>query len=143
MPPIQQNDTRHYTPAWRFEALGSRPCGEHRMTVTTEREIVEMPQLAAQWARIRGRLQTEVGDVEYRTWLRQMTLSGLDGDEVTITLPTRFMRDWVRSHYADRLTALWHTENPAIRRVDIRVGNSVSPISGMQDGLAESLAEPP
>jgi chromosomal replication initiator protein len=80
------------------------------------------PQLAAQWARIRGRLQNEVGDVEYRTWLRQMTLSGLDGDEITLRMPSRFLRDWVRSHYGDRLTALWKEENSQIRRVEIRVG---------------------
>ena len=46
------------------------------------------PQIAAQWARVRGRLQSEVGDVEYRTWLRQMWLGGIDGDEVTVRLPT-------------------------------------------------------
>src|SRR5438309_166105 len=47
-------------------------------------------QLAAQWARIRGRLQREVGEVEYRSWLRNMTLVGIDGDEVTIQLPSGF-----------------------------------------------------
>ena len=89
------------------------------------------PQLAVQWARIRGRLQNEVGDVEYRTWLRQMTLAGLEGDEITVRLPTRFLRDWVRTHYGDRLTALWMAENRAVRRVEIRVGNGVqvSPIT--------------
>jgi chromosomal replication initiator protein len=91
-------------------------------------------QLAVQWARVRGRLQSEVGDVEYRTWLRQMTLAGLDGDEVTVRLPTRFLRDWVRSHYGDRLKSLWQAENEAVRRVEIRVG------SGVQlPPLAESL----
>ena len=79
-------------------------------------------QLAAQWARVRGRLQNEVGEVEYRTWLRQMSFGGLDGDEVTVRLPTRFLRDWVRSHYGDRLSALWQAENRQVRRVDIRVG---------------------
>ncbi|MGI3776190.1 MAG: DnaA ATPase domain-containing protein, partial [Janthinobacterium lividum] len=74
------------------------------------------------WTRVRSRLQTEVGDVEYRTWLRQMTLAGVDGDEVTVHLPTRFLRDWVRSHYADKLSALWQQENRRIRRVDVRVG---------------------
>ena len=64
------------------------------------------PQLA-QWARIRGKLQSEVGDVEYRTWLRQMTLAGVDGDEVTVHLPTRFLRDWVRSHYGEKIEKLW------------------------------------
>ncbi len=81
-------------------------------------------QLADQWARVRGRLQSEVGDVEYRTWLRQMSLGSLDGDELTVRLPTRFLRDWVRSHYADRLSALWQMENRRVRRVDIRVADA-------------------
>src|ERR1700761_5014289 len=89
---------------------------------TAEPEIVELSQITAQWSRIRGRLQAEVGDVEYRTWLRQMTLGGLDGDEITVNLPTRFLRDWVSTRYGDRLRALWQSENPEIRRVDIRVG---------------------
>jgi chromosomal replication initiator protein len=105
---------------------------------TTEPEIVEMPQLAVQWTRIRGRLQVEVGEVEYRTWLRQMSLAGLDGDEIAVTLPTRFLRDWVSTRYGDRLRAMWQSENPMVRRVDIRVGGgSAQPVA-----LAESLAAP-
>ncbi len=83
-------------------------------------------QLATQWARIRGRLQREVGDVEYRSWLRNMTLVGIDGDEVTIHLPSGFMRDYVRNNYANRLNDLWQEEDCGIRRVDIRVGSIVT-----------------
>ncbi len=81
-------------------------------------------QLAGQWARIRGRLQQEVGDVVYRTWLRNMTLAGLDGDEITILLPSAFQRDWVRTQYADRLGTLWRAENEAVRRVEFRAGGA-------------------
>jgi chromosomal replication initiator protein len=109
------------------------------MPTTTERDIVDTPQLDAQWARIRGRLQHEVGEVEYRTWLRQMTLAGVDGDEVTVHLPTRFLRDWVRSRYGDRISALWHAEAPSVRRVEIRVGAATG---GSAPPLAEGLAPP-
>ncbi len=105
---------------------------------TTEPEIVEMLPLAAQWTRIRGRLQAEVGEVEYRTWLRQMTLTGLEGDEITVTLPTRFLRDWVSSRYADRLRAMWQMEIPAVRRVEVRVGAS----SDQPVKFTESLTVP-
>jgi len=98
------------------------------MTASTERGIVEMPQLAAQWARIRGHLQREVGEVEYRAWLRQMTLVGLDGDEIVINLPTKFLRDWVRGRYGDRIGTLWQMENAAVRRIDIRVGTGTNVI---------------
>ena len=96
------------------------------------------PQLAALWARIRGRLQQEVGDVEYRTWLRQMTLAGVAGDEITVLLPTRFLRDWVRGRYGDRLSELWQAELPQVRRVTLRVGsNGEAPV-----GLTVPLVTP-
>jgi chromosomal replication initiator protein len=110
--------------------------GEHSKPMNAEREFADSSPLAERWARIRNRLQVEVGDVEYRTWLRQMSLGGVDGDEVTVNLPTRFLRDWVRSRYGDRLNALWHAEDCMVRRVDIRVGG----IQTTDGTLAESLA---
>ena len=76
----------------------------------------------ANWSRIRSRLQVEVGEVEYRTWLRQIRLGDAEGDEITLLLPTRFLRDWVRSQYGDRLSALWHAEVTEIRRVELQLG---------------------
>ncbi len=77
--------------------------------------------LEGQWGRIRARLQVEVGEVEYRTWLRQIRLGEVEADEITLLLPTRFLRDWVRSQYGDRLSALWHAEVPQIRRVELQL----------------------
>ncbi len=93
-----------------------------RPVAGTDPDGGQSPQLSAQWDRIRTRLQSEVGDGEYRSWLRHMTLAGLDGDEITVQLPNRFHRDWVREHYGARISALWQAENAAVRRVDIRVG---------------------
>jgi len=115
----------------------------HDLSTTTEQGIVDISQLPTQWARIRGRMQGEVGELEYRNWLRQMTLAGIDGDEITVLLPTRFLCDWVRSRYGDRLNSLWHEENPAVRRVDIRVGGRMAPASGLADSLASSAEPPP
>ncbi len=110
----------------------------------TGRDAAPAPpeQFAAQWARVRGRLQAEVGEVEWRTWLRQMTLAGLDGDEVTILLPTRFLRDWVRSHYADRLQGLWQAENRRVRRVDVRVGDGAAQSAPVRPELPAAAPRP-
>lgn len=110
--------------------------------------------LQESWARIRGRLRDEVGEVEYRTWLRQMTLVGIEDDEVVVNLPTRFLRDWVRSHYGDRLRALWQQEVAAVRSVDVRVGpqprgaapaelDGAANAPAARAGLAEALAPSP
>ena len=99
-------------------------------------------QIAAIWARVRGRLQSEVGEVEYRTWLKHMTLIGIDGDEVTIALPSRFMRDWVRGHHADVVAMLWQAELRAVRRVEFIVRSSVQ-IGDMAEAGAPVFEEAP
>jgi len=98
------------------------------------------PHLAAHWDRVRERLQQDVGEVEFRMWLRPMSLGGVDGDEVTVLLPTRFLRDWVRSHYGERLNDLWRAEDDRVRRVDIRVGTGAPPARVTLE-LAEAIAE--
>ncbi|CUW37071.1 chromosomal replication initiator protein DnaA, DNA-binding transcriptional dual regulator [Magnetospirillum sp. XM-1] len=75
----------------------------------------------SEWDRVKVRLKDEVGDAAYRSWLRPITLHGMSDDAVKLALPTRFMRDWVNTHYAERIRTLWGAENPAIRNVEIVV----------------------
>ena len=79
------------------------------------------PQLSAQWARVRGSMRTEVGDASYASWLKPLTLIGQTGAMVKLSAPTRFMRDWVTSHYGDRLRVLWQEENSDIDSLEIAV----------------------
>jgi chromosomal replication initiator protein len=100
--------------------------------------------MAEAWARVRARLRAEVGEVEYRSWLRQMTLSGIDGDEVVVSLPSRFLRDWVRGHYGERLRALWAAEDMGVRRLDVRCVPQAAPAArGLADSLAREAPERP
>jgi len=98
----------------------------HAMSLGGEQKV-EQPQLATIWAKIRGQLQNELGEAEYRSWLRPMTLAGIDGDEVVISLPTAFVRDWVRDRHGPRVTALWQAASPEVRRVDFVVGDPARP----------------
>ena len=76
-------------------------------------------EVQGQWARVRGRLRQEFGDAAFRSWLRSMTFAGMDDGRVRIAVPTRFLRDWVAQHYADRLRALWNLENTTVNAVEI------------------------
>lgn len=77
--------------------------------------------LDLQWKRVSGLLRAEIGEAAYRSWLKPMVVRGALGGLVTMTVPTRFMRDWVVAHYSDRLRALWGGENPSVQSIDIIV----------------------
>ena len=94
--------------------------------------------LAAAWARIRARLRQDVGDVEYKTWLRQMTLEGTEDDTAIVSLPTRFLRDWVRDHYGDRLKQLFQGEAGVVRNVELRVAVARKPETAIGAATGEA-----
>jgi len=78
-------------------------------------------RLAAQWARVRGRLRGEIGESAFRSWLKPLTLVAERDGVIRLGVPTRFMRDWIASNYADRLRALWKSEAANVGNVEIIV----------------------
>ncbi len=78
-------------------------------------------RLREQWERVREALRGEFGEMAFRTWLRPLEVEGLDGDKLILAVPTQFMRDWIVSHYADRIRSLWSEVNPAVRSIALTV----------------------
>ena len=76
----------------------------------------------AEWDRVKSRLKREFGEAAFKSWVLPITTSELRGGEVELTVPTRFMRDWISTHYVERIRALWNGENPRIRKVTLKVG---------------------
>lgn len=77
-------------------------------------------EVARAWARVRTNLRESAGARLFDQWLKPMQLddSG-DDDRVRLTLPSAFMTNWVRSHYADRLFHEFRAVLPHIRAVAI------------------------
>ena len=49
----------------------------------------------------------------------------IEGDTVRLSVPTRFLKSWVQSHYADKLLACWKAELDTVRRIDLVVRSAV------------------
>jgi len=90
--------------------------------VSTEMAGAAAPgEIREQWLRVREMLRAEFGDTAFRTWLKPLDLGGFDHDKVVITVPTQFIRDWIVTHYADRIRSLWTSVNPRVRTIALLV----------------------
>jgi chromosomal replication initiator protein len=76
---------------------------------------------AGEWQRVLDRLKREVGEAVFQRWLSSMAVERIDDGAAVVSLPTRFLKDWVESHYADRLLALWRSENRRITGLSLIV----------------------
>ncbi len=59
------------------------------------------------WSNVTDRLRGEIGEAAFQSWIKPMSVRRVDDHVVHLSVPTRFMRDWVQAHYAERLIALW------------------------------------
>src|SRR5258708_39628555 len=54
-----------------------------------------------------------------------MELDGSEGDTVKLSVPTRFLKSWIQSHYAERVLACWQAEQPNFSRIELTVRSAV------------------
>jgi chromosomal replication initiator protein len=70
---------------------------------------------------VKERLRAEVGDDVYSSWFARMDLEAVDGNTIRLSVPTRFLKSWIQSHYVDRVLACWQAEDESIVRVELIV----------------------
>ncbi|MBN8543401.1 MAG: chromosomal replication initiator protein DnaA [Alphaproteobacteria bacterium] len=79
------------------------------------------PEHLAKWERVRERLRNAYGEAIFKSWLQPLKLADVKNGQVMVTVPTRFMREWILSHYADNILRFWCQEDQTIHSVDIFV----------------------
>ncbi|MBM3583644.1 MAG: chromosomal replication initiator protein DnaA [Alphaproteobacteria bacterium] len=94
--------------------------------------------IQARWERVRARLRAEIGETQYRSWVRRMTLDRVGEGLVVLSVPSVFVRDWIVSRYADRLRALWALEDASVREVSVDVAET----AGGEDEAVATADEP-
>ncbi len=111
-----------------------------------------MPQTAdarSAWDGILENLRAQFGEAVFRSWLRPMQYLGIDSGKALMGVPTRFMREWIQSHYLADIRRAWQILDPAVQSVDVIVvdGNAVmensdSVLPTHSNGNTEFIAGP-
>lgn len=96
----------------------------------------------ARWERVRQRLRAELGDAVYNSWFTRLELDRIENRSLHLTVPTRFLKSWVQSHYAPRIKSRVVTEFKTIESVLIDVRSSARKVR-TRANETESGAEAP
>ena len=75
------------------------------------------------WSNIKLQLKEIYGESEYSNWLKLLTFSKVEKDVIIFYAPTKFMCDWILSHYGKKILSLWIERNKLIKDIAIYVYN--------------------
>ena len=90
------------------------------------------------WHIVLKKLNNEFGNEIFNSWIKNIKVKSIDDDILYFSVPTRFIRDWITSHYLDKIIFFLNAENPNIRRVKISIDNM---LSASHEKLEESSSE--
>lgn len=99
--------------------------------------------LSTKWERTKSRLQAELGEDIFKSWFGRVELEAISGTTAHFSVPTPFLRKWLKSHYNDRLQRCCNDEFSGIEHVEFRVrqphdANDI----GLQKENTKSLRQP-
>ena len=90
------------------------------------------------WLLVLKKLNNEFGNEIFNSWIKNIKVQSIEDDILYFSVPTRFIRDWITSHYLDKIIFFLNAENPNIRRVKISIDNM---LSANQDNQVEKNTE--
>ena len=75
------------------------------------------------WSSIKLQLKDIYGDAEYSNWLKLLTFSKVEKEIIIFYAPTKFMCDWILSHYGKKILSLWREKSISIKDISVFVYN--------------------
>ncbi len=79
------------------------------------------PEIQKLWNDVHTEMRQEFGEAIFRSWLKPLTLRAYYHGTMEVSVPTRFMRDWIQTHYAERISTMCTEKNQEVKRVQIVV----------------------
>ncbi len=75
----------------------------------------------SKWERVVQRLRAELGEDLYSSWFARMEIEDLSEQRLTVSVPTRFLKSWIETHYISKLQKIGEAELGALDAVQVRV----------------------
>ncbi|NLH79513.1 MAG: chromosomal replication initiator protein DnaA, partial [Phyllobacteriaceae bacterium] len=94
------------------------------------RAVTRDPDVRDEWERIKARLRVELGEDVFTSWFARVECEQLSADTVHLSVPTRFLKNWLQSRYRDRLLVLFRETFTDVAQIEFAVRSAMRPAAG-------------
>ena len=82
-----------------------------------------LKHLELDWSAIQSQMKEKLGSEIYESWLKKISLAEEFNNYILLTVPTRFIRDWITSRYLDQILQIIKSYKKDIIRVEFKVAD--------------------
>ena len=75
------------------------------------------------WVLIQAQMKNKLGVEIYESWLKKISFSEEFNNYILLTVPTRFIRDWITSRYLDQILQIVKSQKKDIIRIEFKISD--------------------
>ena len=79
-------------------------------------------------AKVRALLRARLGDDIFSSWFNALEFESFDGQTVKVSVPVKFLRNWIQSHFLDDLLMCCRSEFEGAQNIDVVLRQHGAPV---------------
>ena len=95
---------------------GATATGQDQAVLTAEAPITSVD---GRGQKVRAMLRARLGEDIYTSWFKSMEFESIDGRMIKVSVPVKFVRNWIQEHYSDHLLQCARAEFATVERVEV------------------------
>ena len=73
------------------------------------------------WNTVQSEMKNKLGSEVYESWLKKINFLDEFNNYILLTVPTRFIRDWITSRYLDQILQIIRNYKKDIIRIEFKI----------------------
>ncbi len=90
----------------------------------SKKNIVSPNNSSLNWVEIQSQMKNKLGLEVYESWLKKINFLDEFNNYILLTVPTRFIRDWITSRYLDQILQIIKNYKKDIIRIEFKIADS-------------------
>ena len=109
--------------------------------ITNTKNINNFSTESFDWKQVQSAMKTKLGLEIYESWLKKITYEEEFNNYLLLSVPTRFIRDWITSRYLDQILQIIKVYKKDIIRIEFKIVEKVQENSFTQSTINENKAK--
>ena len=89
--------------------------------LTNNQNIDNFKSNSFDWRLVQADMKDKLGSEVYESWLKKISFTEEFNNYILLSVPTRFIRDWITSRYLDQILQIIKTYKKDIVRIEFRI----------------------
>ena len=106
--------------------------------ITNTKNINDLSSEVFEWKQVQNEMKNKLGLEVYESWLKKISFVEEFNNYLLLSVPTRFIRDWITSRYLDQILQIIRLYKKDIIRIEFKIVEKAKDIASKDNNIKEN-----